>query len=53
VRALRRHLGIAANPTAGAAADRLIDAGGTAVFGETVEWLGAGVSSQGARARVR
>jgi altronate dehydratase large subunit len=33
--------GIAANPTAGAAADRLIDAGGTAVFGETVEWLGA------------
>ena len=33
--------GLAANPTAGAAADRLIDAGGTAVFGETVEWLGA------------
>ena len=33
--------GIAANPTAGAAADRLIDAGGKAVFGETVEWLGA------------
>jgi altronate dehydratase large subunit len=33
--------GLAANPTAGAAADRLVDAGGKVVFGETVEWLGA------------
>jgi altronate dehydratase large subunit len=33
--------GLAANPTAGAAADRLVDAGARVVFGETVEWLGA------------
>lgn len=33
--------GIAANPLAGRVADRLIDAGGAAVFGETMEWLGA------------
>jgi len=33
--------GLAANPLAGALADRLIDAGGTAVIGETLEWLGA------------
>jgi altronate dehydratase large subunit len=33
--------GLAANPLAGAVADRLIDAGGTAVIGETIEWLGA------------
>lgn len=33
--------GLAANPLAGALADRLIDAGGTAVIGETIEWLGA------------
>ena len=33
--------GLVANPVAGAGADRLIDAGGSAVFGETVEWLGA------------
>jgi altronate dehydratase large subunit len=32
--------GLAANPLAGAVADRLIDAGGTAVIGETIEWLG-------------
>jgi altronate dehydratase large subunit len=30
-----------ANPTAGAAADLLVDAGARVVFGETVEWLGA------------
>ena len=33
--------GIAANPLAGRVADRLIDAGGAVVFGETMEWLGA------------
>lgn len=33
--------GLVANPLAGKIVDRLIDAGGTAVFGETVEWLGA------------
>jgi altronate dehydratase large subunit len=33
--------GLAANPVAGACVDRLVDAGGTAVVGETVEWLGA------------
>lgn len=33
--------GLAANPLAGALADRLVDAGGTAVVGETLEWLGA------------
>lgn len=33
--------GLAANPLAGAVADRLVDAGGTAVIGETIEWLGA------------
>jgi altronate dehydratase large subunit len=33
--------GIAANPVAGNCVDRLIDAGGTAVVGETVEWIGA------------
>ncbi|MBN9068136.1 MAG: UxaA family hydrolase [Rhizobiales bacterium] len=33
--------GLASNPLAGALADRLIDAGGTAVVGETIEWLGA------------
>ncbi|MBM3479910.1 MAG: hypothetical protein FJX69_11940 [Alphaproteobacteria bacterium] len=33
--------GLGANPLAGAAVDRVVDAGGTAVFGETVEWLGA------------
>jgi altronate dehydratase large subunit len=33
--------GLAANPLAGAVADRLIDAGATAVVGETLEWLGA------------
>ncbi|WP_372623773.1 UxaA family hydrolase [Falsiroseomonas sp.] len=33
--------GIAANPIVGRVADRLVDAGGAAVFGETMEWLGA------------
>jgi altronate dehydratase large subunit len=33
--------GLVANPLAGRVVDRLIDAGGTAVIGETVEWLGA------------
>lgn len=33
--------GVVANPLAGKVVDRLIDAGGTAVFGETIEWLGA------------
>ncbi len=33
--------GLVSNPLAGRIVDRLIDAGGTAVFGETVEWLGA------------
>jgi altronate dehydratase large subunit len=33
--------GLASNPLVGKLADRLIDAGGTAVVGETLEWLGA------------
>ena len=33
--------GIVANPVAGNCVDRIVDAGGTAVVGETVEWLGA------------
>ena len=33
--------GLGANPIAGAAVDLLVDAGARAVFGETVEWLGA------------
>lgn len=33
--------GLVANPVAGNCVDRVIDAGGTAVVGETVEWLGA------------
>ena len=33
--------GLVANPLAGKVVDRLIDAGGTAVIGETLEWLGA------------
>lgn len=33
--------GLTANPLAGAVVDRLVDAGGTAVVGETIEWLGA------------
>ena len=33
--------GLVSNPLAGMIVDRLIDAGGTAVFGETIEWLGA------------
>jgi len=33
--------GLVANPVAGNCVDRIVDAGGTAVVGETVEWLGA------------
>jgi altronate dehydratase large subunit len=33
--------GLVANPLAGMVADRVVDAGGAAVFGETMEWLGA------------
>lgn len=33
--------GIVANPVAGNCVDRIVDAGGKAVVGETVEWLGA------------
>lgn len=35
--------GLVANPLVGAVVDRLVDAGGTAVFGETTEWIGAEV----------
>jgi altronate dehydratase large subunit len=33
--------GLVANPLVGRCVDRVIDAGGTAIFGETIEWLGA------------
>ncbi|MEM7695433.1 MAG: UxaA family hydrolase [Pseudomonadota bacterium] len=33
--------GIGANPVVGAVADNVADAGGTAIIGETTEWLGA------------
>lgn len=33
--------GLAANPVLGALADRIADAGGIAIVGETTEWLGA------------
>jgi altronate dehydratase large subunit len=33
--------GLASNPLAGRVVDRIVDAGGRAVFGETIEWLGA------------
>ena len=33
--------GLVANPLLGRVADRLVDAGGRAMIGETVEWLGA------------
>ena len=33
--------GLVANPLAGLMADAVIDAGGSAIFGETTEWLGA------------
>ncbi len=33
--------GLAANPLVGAVCDRVIEVGGTAVIGETTEWLGA------------
>lgn len=32
--------GLASNPIAGAVADRLVDAGGAVMIGETIEWLG-------------
>jgi altronate dehydratase large subunit len=33
--------GLIANPLVGLVADRIVDAGGTAMIGETIEWLGA------------
>ena len=33
--------GLVSNPLAGRVVDRIVDAGGTAMFGETLEWLGA------------
>ncbi len=33
--------GLVANPLVGAVVDRLVDAGGAAIFGETTEWIGA------------
>ncbi len=33
--------GLVANPLVGRVADRLVDAGGTVILGETTEWLGA------------
>ncbi|HUH94957.1 MAG TPA: UxaA family hydrolase [Casimicrobiaceae bacterium] len=33
--------GLASNPLVGRLIDRIVDTGGTAVFGETLEWLGA------------
>lgn len=33
--------GLVANPLVGRIADRVVDAGGTAILGETLEWLGA------------
>ena len=33
--------GLVSNPLAGRIVDRIVDAGGAAVFGETIEWLGA------------
>ncbi len=33
--------GLASNPLLGRAVDRLVDAGATAIMGETIEWLGA------------
>lgn len=33
--------GLASNPLAGKLVDRIVDAGGSAAFGETIEWLGA------------
>lgn len=47
--------GVAANPLAGRIADRLIDLGGTVIFGETLEWLGAEhlLARRGTRPEVR
>jgi altronate dehydratase large subunit len=33
--------GLVANPLVGAMVDRLVDAGGAVIFGETTEWIGA------------
>ena len=33
--------GLVANPLVGAVVDAIVDAGGRAIFGETIEWLGA------------
>ncbi len=33
--------GLAGNPLVGRVSDRIVDAGGTVMFGETLEWLGA------------
>src|SRR5690242_5687498 len=33
--------GLVSNPLAGKVVDRIVDAGGSAVIGETIEWLGA------------
>jgi len=33
--------GLVSNPLAGKIVDRIVDGGGTAMFGETIEWLGA------------
>ncbi len=33
--------GLVANPVVGSVVDRVVDAGGTAILGETTEWLGA------------
>jgi altronate dehydratase large subunit len=46
--------GLASNPLAGAITDRLVDAGGTAVVGETLEWLGAehALLDRGVRAEI-
>ena len=33
--------GLAGNPLVGRVSDKIIDAGGTVIFGETLEWLGA------------
>jgi altronate dehydratase large subunit len=39
--------GLVANPLVGALVDRLVDAGGAAIFGETTEWIGAEAAARG------